>query len=234
VDCHERASYAPTLPVERGVSSGTRPARASHTSAFGCFSTLRSRDLVIRWTERIAQEPRTESNRSSSVSSRVVDFTTFTCVHCLDELEMPLSSWDGWVRCRACERVFLPPKYESARRTNSKSAVSNPDTGLLHGDSSPNGNLDLTDQQPPSDRMSHTTPARLVFTTGFVLCLLLTLIKFLDFSPGGMAIFGFLTIAFFLLLIRTPRRRLPPAGATWVRQVAPISAQDDSGLSANS
>ena len=33
-------------------------------------------------------------------------------------------------------------------------------------------------------RMAHTSPARLVFTTGFVLCLLLTLIEFLDFSPG--------------------------------------------------
>ena len=54
--------------------------------------------------------------------------------------------------------------------------------------------------------MSHTSARALVFTTGFVLCLLLTLINFLDFSPGSMAIFGFLTIVFFLLLLRTPRK----------------------------
>ena len=74
--------------------------------------------------------------------------------------------------------------------------------------------------RPFSGRMAHTSPARLVFTTGFVLCLLLTLIKFLDFSPGGMAIFGFLTFVFFLLLMRTPRKRLPTAGATWARSAS--------------
>ena len=56
--------------------------------------------------------------------------------------------------------------------------------------------------------MAHTSPARIVFTTGFVLCLLLSLITFLDFQPLGLAIFGFLTISFLLLLIRTPRKRL--------------------------
>src|SRR5262245_40693071 len=221
-------------PVERGVSSAIRQTPACCTHDSGRFSTLRSRQLLIRWTGRIDQEPRTESNRSSSVSSKVVDSITFSCVYCLAELEMPSSNWDGWVRCRSCERVFLPPKYESPRRTNSESTGSSADSGLPHGDGSPNGALDFIDSQALSGRMSHTSPARLVFTTGFVLCLLLTLIKFLDFSPGGMAIFGFLTIAFFLLLIRTPRRRLPPAGATWVRQVAPITAQDDSDPSANS
>ena len=71
--------------------------------------------------------------------------------------------------------------------------------------------------------------ARLVFTTGFVLCLLLTLIKFLDFSPGGMAIFGFLTFVFFLLLMRTPRKRLPTAAATWARSQVETTLRDNSG-----
>ncbi len=67
---------------------------------------------------------------------------------------------------------------------------------------------------PLTRRMAHTSPTRLVFTTGFVLCLFLTLISFLDLRPVRLAIFGFLTIGFLLLLLRTPRRRLPPFGAT--------------------
>ena len=42
----------------------------------------------------------------------VVDLITFTCSHCRAELEMPSGSWDGWVRCRSCGRVFLPPEFE--------------------------------------------------------------------------------------------------------------------------
>jgi hypothetical protein len=61
-----------------------------------------------------------------------------------------------------------------------------------------------------SNRLAHTSGARLVFVTGFVLCLFLSLIFFLDFQPGRLAIFGALTIGFFLLLLRTPRKRLPP------------------------
>jgi hypothetical protein len=64
-----------------------------------------------------------------------------------------------------------------------------------------------------TNRMAHTSGARLVFTTGFVLCVFLSLIFFLDFQPGKLAIFGALTIGFFLLLLRTPRKRLPPVGS---------------------
>jgi hypothetical protein len=63
-------------------------------------------------------------------------------------------------------------------------------------------------------RMAHTSGPRLVFTTGFVLSLFLSLIFFLDFQPGKLAIFGALAIGFFLLLLRTPRKRLPPLGSS--------------------
>ena len=43
--------------------------------------------------------------------------------------------------------------------------------------------------RPPARRMAHTSVVRVVLSSGFVICLLLTLIKFLDFSPGPMAIF---------------------------------------------
>ncbi len=58
--------------------------------------------------------------------------------------------------------------------------------------------------------LGHTSPARLVFMTGLVFSLLLTLIAFLDHKPTRMAIFGFLSFAFFLMLLRTPRARTAP------------------------
>jgi hypothetical protein len=168
------------------------------------------------------------------VTSEVVDSITFPCVHCLAELQIPAGAWDGWVRCRSCERLFLPPDFEGLRQISRRSAVPGSDTGLPLAAGSPNGAAGFTLSQPVSGRMAHTNPARLVFITGFVLCLLLTLIKFLDFSPGGMTIFGFFTLAFFLLLMRTPSKRLPPAGKTWGRQAVEATTQDDSSPNPNS
>jgi len=62
-------------------------------------------------------------------------------------------------------------------------------------------------------RASHTSPARLIFTTGFVLSLVLALLAFLDLKPRTTAIFGFLAITFFLMLLRTPRRRVAAWGS---------------------
>lgn len=57
---------------------------------------------------------------------------------------------------------------------------------------------------------TYTSGPRLVFITGLVLCLFLSLIFFLVHEPGKLAIFGALAIGFFLLLLRTPRKRVPP------------------------
>jgi hypothetical protein len=50
------------------------------------------------------------------------------------------------------------------------------------------------------------SPARLVFTTGLVLSLFLALIGFLDHNTTNTAIFGVLSIAFCLMLLRSKRR----------------------------
>jgi hypothetical protein len=168
------------------------------------------------------------------VTPEVADLITYTCVYCRSELVMPSGGWDGWVRCRSCGRVFLPPEFESLRHISRGSGLSGPGDHPQLDVGSPNGQAGLQVPLPISDRIAHTSPTRLVFTTGFVLCLLLTLIKFLDFSPGGMAIFGFLTLVFFLLLMRTPRKRLRQAGATWARSNVETTSQNDSELSSPS
>jgi hypothetical protein len=148
------------------------------------------------------------------VSLELVATLNYPCPHCRVELDVPASRWDGWMRCPSCERTFLPPEPERLPRGSSTAAVSSPLDGNRLTDGRTAGALEFEGTRPLTSRMAYTSPTRLVFTTGFVLCLFLTLISFLDLRPARLAVFGFLTIGFFLLLLRTPRRRLPPFGST--------------------
>jgi hypothetical protein len=143
------------------------------------------------------------------MSSEVVAPTTYSCPRCLIELDTPSGHWDGWVRCPSCGRASLPPEPERLLAASRAARVSGRDNGTPLEVGLPTDATSLEIPMPHTGRLAHTSPARLVFTTGFVLCLLLTLIAFLDFRPGRLAVFGFLTIVFFLLLLRTPRKRLP-------------------------
>ncbi len=146
----------------------------------------------------------------------VVSTLTYSCPYCHTELDPPAGHWDGWLRCPSCGRPSLPPEPKISPYIISRAAASSraDDTALDAG--SPSGATNLDAPKPLTGRMAYTSPARVVFTTGFVLCLLLALIYFLDFAPGKLTLFGFLTIAFFLLLLRTPRKRLPLAGSSWI------------------
>ena len=168
------------------------------------------------------------------MTSEVVDSITFACVHCLAELEIPNSGWDGWLRCGSCGRAFLPPEFERLRQKSRASEQLGAESGMSQDAGSPNGATGFALPLQGPERYSHTTPARLIFTIGFVLCLLLTLIKFLDFSPLAMTVFGALTLAFFLLLMRSPRKRLPTTSATWARQESHPIPEDNSEPMSNS
>jgi hypothetical protein len=150
--------------------------------------------------------------RSCTVSARLETNFTCSCPHCRVELEPPAGGWDGWVRCPSCARVFLPPEPDRVPHGVSAGAASSPNGGNRVGDGTTTGPALVEPAGIFTSRMAHTSGTRLVFTTGFVLCLFLSLIFFLDFQPGKLAIFGALTIGFFLLLLRTPRKRLPPVG----------------------
>jgi hypothetical protein len=46
-----------------------------------------------------------------------------------------------------------------------------------------------------------------IVSTGLIVSMFLLLVAYLDRSSQSSAIFGFLTVLFFLLLLRLPRRR---------------------------
>ena len=56
-------------------------------------------------------------------------------------------------------------------------------------------------------RSSPSSASRVIVSTGLMVSIFLLLVAYLDRSSQSSAIFGFLTVIFFLLLLRLPRRR---------------------------
>ena len=119
------------------------------------------------------------------MSSEVVPTTTYSCPNCHVALDAPAGAWDGWLRCPSCGRASLPP--EPARAYIGRAAqVSGHENGApARGRLARAMARASRSSAPHTGRMAHTSPARLIFTTGFVLCLLLTLIVFPRLQTPG-------------------------------------------------
>jgi hypothetical protein len=137
------------------------------------------------------------------VSTGIDFINSYSCPHCRAELETRFDSRQGWLRCPACGFASLPPEpvgFRASRPSGARAKVA--DEILVISDSSdrPMGG----DSLGPSvaGRLSHATPARLVFRTGLLVSLALAFIAFLDHRTTTMTIFGCLAIAFFFLLLR--------------------------------
>jgi len=138
---------------------------------------------------------------------------SYSCPNCRAALETGSDGWEGWMRCPICAQVSLPPEPVGFPEARQRLVATINDSATPVTAGSPDGPLIPDDpRQAIPLRASHTSPARLIFTTGFVLSLVLALIAFLDYKPRTTAIFGFLAIAFFLMLLRTPRKRVAPWG----------------------
>jgi hypothetical protein len=143
------------------------------------------------------------------MSSEISYFVSYACPGCRRQLEARSTIWTGWVRCPICKCPALPPEitwnlHEGGRWASDDSV----DEGTLIAPGSAAGALDTDSSviDRPA-RSSHTTPARLIFTTGLALSIFLVLVAFLDEKMGRMAIFGFLAFGFLWLLVRTPRNQ---------------------------
>jgi hypothetical protein len=60
---------------------------------------------------------------------------------------------------------------------------------------------------PGPRRSAPSSATRLIVSTGLIVSLFLLLVAYLDRSSQSSAIFGFLTVLFFLLLLRLPKNR---------------------------
>jgi hypothetical protein len=141
----------------------------------------------------------------------------YSCPHCRAQIEAQVGGWDGWMRCPACGKASLPPEPDVVRAVHQSVMVQDATGGLPAPAGSADPDFAAEGPQPPVVfRRAHTTPTRLIFTTGLVLSLVLALVSFLDMKPRTTAIFGFLAIVCFLMLLRSPTRRAAP-WAKWRR-----------------
>jgi hypothetical protein len=60
---------------------------------------------------------------------------------------------------------------------------------------------------PRGFRETPSSASRLIVSTGLIVSLFLLLVGYLDRSSQSSAIFGFLTVIFFLVLLRLPKGR---------------------------
>ncbi len=144
------------------------------------------------------------------MSREIRYYASYTCPHCQVQLEARTSDWDGWLRCPECKQLSLPPDpLIDPREPRQNDILRHADNAIVFLPESPEAAMQPDFVSPASPgRFLHTSPARLIFTTGFALSLFLVLVAFLDNRTGNMTIFGLLTIGFFVLLVRSPRNRM--------------------------
>jgi hypothetical protein len=143
------------------------------------------------------------------VSSEMVFIDTYRCPRCRAELETRYHEWQGWQRCPTCGALALPPeppRVPNPRKPGNRSKAQG-DVMLISD--SPDLLMDADQVAQPFVRPAHVSPARLVFRTGLLVSLGLMLIFFLDQNTTNTAIFGFLAVVFFVLLLRLSANRSP-------------------------
>jgi hypothetical protein len=138
-------------------------------------------------------------------------FVAYHCPHCGAALEADDDGWDGWRQCPGCARPSLPPRTDPILRRGYAIDL-DPHVGEA-GEPPADGTPIQAGSNPDSVLEIQTSPspvigaARLIFKTGFILSLALTLISYLDQKSTNAMIFGALAVVFCLLLLRLPRKR---------------------------
>jgi hypothetical protein len=145
------------------------------------------------------------------MAASIMQSANYFCPHCHLPLEAKPGSWQGWLLCPRCGLPSLPPEPlqrspRKRRRPAKQKAVGA--VSAAPGPSRPEKTATVTAPRAPgADRAASSSASRLIVSTGLVVSLCLLLVGYLDRSSQNSAIFGFLTIVFFLLLLRLPRNR---------------------------
>jgi len=146
-----------------------------------------------------------------SVATHLIDGASYVCPHCQALLEVPDKPWRGWVICPDCGLPCLPPERLTLPQSRRRSVARQPEVpqGLA-----PEQTGSLKEPAPmvklsvPRGRLSNSSSAsRLIVSTGLFVSALLLLVAYLDRRSHSLAIFGTLTVIFFILLLRIPRPR---------------------------
>ena len=137
--------------------------------------------------------------------------SSYHCPHCRALLVLGRERWQGWVRCPECGRPGLPPERLAAhaapkRRAEPRSPINRQDATSLEEPGAMTTPSKVL-SPPLAPRSSPSSASRVIVSTGLIVSIFLLLVAYLDRSSQSSAIFGFLTVIFFLLLLRLPKRR---------------------------
>lgn len=139
------------------------------------------------------------------MSDEILFIDTYTCPRCHAELETRFNEWQGWQRCPTCGMLTLPPEPPRLGVPHQLAGRAKAGGDVLVISDLPGRFLDPDQESPAIVRPTHMSPARLVFRTGLLVSLGLMFIFFLDQKTTNTAIFGFLAVVFFILLLRLPK-----------------------------
>ena len=145
------------------------------------------------------------------VATRFSDDDNYVCPGCQALLAVPEKPWRGWLCCPKCGLPSLPPHRldvsRSRRRCREREAqalqAKMPDEGGSSRGSAPSAPTSVS-RVGKSNSWSST---RLIISTGLFVSAFLLLVAYLDRKPHNLAIFGGLTVIFFILNLRMLRQR---------------------------
>jgi len=145
------------------------------------------------------------------MAAPIMQSANYPCPHCHLPLEAKPGSWQGWLLCPRCGLPSLPPEHvlslprQPAPPAKQQVVSAESAAPAL---SRPEQTAAVTAPRAlRPDRAAPSSATRLIVSTGLIVSLCLLLVGYLDRSSQNSAIFGFLTIFFFLLLLRLPRSR---------------------------
>ncbi len=146
-----------------------------------------------------------------SVATHLILGASYACPRCQALLEVPDKPWRGWVLCPDCGLPSLPPERCHVRRSRRRAIARHPEVPqdlVAEQRGSPEEPAPTVERWVPRARQSSSPSAALqIVSTGLFVSAFLLLVAYLDHSSHSLAIFGTLTVVFFLLLLRIPRRR---------------------------
>jgi hypothetical protein len=115
------------------------------------------------------------------------------------------------MRCPACGRPSLPPAPAAPPTPPLFNHRPSGPAEVLFISESGSRPLKQVALEPTDDRPSRFTPGRLMITTGLAFSLFMALLAYLDKKSMNLALFGVMSIVFFVILLRPPARRMPPS-----------------------
>jgi len=137
------------------------------------------------------------------VDAEITYFVTYPCPGCKTELEAQHGGWHGWLLCPVCGVPALPPEFllgHPQTRRRVEGAPEDPDVLVID----PASETSSVRDPAPATGSSPLSAVRLMVLTGLILSLFLLLVFYMEQSRQATAIFGFLSIAFFFVLLRLP------------------------------